>query len=64
MSKLIVSILNRLPMNGWKTEIGLVGLALVFFLAKFGVVTMDQATLANQILVGWTGVAFVHSKNK
>ena len=27
MSKMIVSILNKLPMNGWKTEIGLVGLA-------------------------------------
>ena len=64
LQKIIVATLNKLPWNGWKTEIGLLGLAVVFFLAKFGVVTMDQATLANQILVGWTGVAFVHSKNK
>lgn len=51
-------------MNGWKTEIGLLGLAAVFFLAKFGTISIDQATLANQILVGFTGVAFIHSKNK
>ena len=64
MQKLFVLILNKIPLNGWKTEIGLVGLALVFFLTKFQVLSVEQASMFNTILTGWTGMAFIHHKNK
>ena len=65
LQKIIVETLNKIPfVNGWKTEIGITGLGVVFCLTKFGAIDVAQAEVANTWLAFWTGLAIVHHKNK
>lgn len=64
MKPLLKKILDTLPFDGWKSLIGVVGMALVLGFQQMGYLDATATKYAMDLLTLWTGAAVVHKTLK
>ena len=58
------SVLDSIPLNGYKTWVGVLLTALVVGLIQLGYLDQNTGTLILDAVVAWTGVALLHKELK